>query len=411
MSTTSMRSLKVLIVTSDFSGPRNAPWLMDDLAAEFARIGHSVTILATDIRVPWPRGDNGEVQPGIRLFGAGPKKARSGLLGKVAGYGAAAWQLHTRAFKWAKQEDFDVVVYTSIGLFSWYFPRRLRSRLSTLRSAMVLWDFFPIQHIEIGRIGKGVPPNLLKALERQAIKGADAVVVMTPRNVEFMAAYHGDLKTRVAVAAPWSVLARDAFDSIETQRAMRTNANEFHLVWAGQMIEGRGLEVLFEAISGLEQEFPGLSTIVVGDGPKRRDFERMAASRKLKSVTFTGRLPRGVYRELLTDADAGVAITVPDVTIPTFSAKISEFCAYGVPVVVSIEDSSDAGDIIQAAGAGLSSKAGDVAELRKSIRTLIAAKADGRLSAYSFAARALFERELSATYAVETLIKAVGIST
>jgi glycosyltransferase involved in cell wall biosynthesis len=404
------RSLKVLIVTSDFSGPRKAPWLMDDLAEEFVRKGHSVSIMATDSKRPWPIGDNNEVMPGIRLFGSGPTRVRSGRLGKVLGYAATVWRLHTSGWQWAKRQHFDIVVYTSIGLFSWYFPRRLRSSQPTLRSAMVLWDFFPIQHIEIGRIGSRVPARLLKALERESIKGADAVVVMTPRNVEFMAKYHGEFKTRVAVAAPWSVLARVDFDAIESARAERTASTEFRLVWAGQMIEGRGLDVLFKALSSLEPEFPHLSTLVVGDGPKRDDFERMAASLDLKSVEFTGRLPRSVYRQMLTDADAGIAITVPNVTIPTFSAKISEFCAYGVPVIVSIEDSSDAGTIVSDAGAGLSSAAGDVAALSKSIRALLAAKAEGSLITYSQAARALFERELSAEYAVDTIIGAVGVS-
>jgi hypothetical protein len=109
---------------------------------------------------------------------------------------------------------------------------------------------------------------------------------------------------------------------------------------------------------------------------------------------------------MLTHADAGIAITVPNVTIPTFSAKISEFCAYGVPVVVSIESTSDAGMIIQSAGAGVTCVAGDVDGLKQSIASLLRAKQAGDLGNYSTAARRLFEEKLSVRFAVDTIISA-----
>jgi glycosyltransferase involved in cell wall biosynthesis len=402
------RPLKVLIVTGDYSGPRKSPWIMDDLAEEFVKQGHRVAIMAIDTKRPWPRGDNGEVAPGIGLYSAGPTTARSGLVGKILGYVGTIFRLHTSGYRWAASQNFDLVVYTSIGLFSWFFPKRLRARSAVRRSAMVLWDFFPIQHIEIGRMGTRVPPRILKALERFAIGGADAVVVMTPRNVEFIRKYHPGLTANIAVAAPWSVLDRARFDEIEKERAETSDPGEFRLLWAGQMIEGRGLDVLFTALKEVEVDFPGLVTVVVGDGPKREDFEQLAESLHLKSVRFAGRLPRSEYRKMLTNADAGIAITVPNVSIPTFSAKISEFCAYGVPVIVSIENSSDAGSIVQDAGAGLASEAGDVDALKASLRTLLAAKADGTLHRYSLSARELFERQLSAQFAVDTIVSAAS---
>jgi glycosyltransferase involved in cell wall biosynthesis len=398
--------LKVLILTSDYSGPRGAPWLMDDLVDEFVRRGHLVSVMAIDNKNPWRPGINLEVIPDVQLFGAGPGKRRVGTLGKLLNQVITAWRLHTSGYRWASRQNFDLIVYTSIGLFSWGFPRRLKMRGRVKRSAMVLWDFFPIQHIEIGRISRRIPAPPLKMLERQAIKRADALIVMTPANRAYLESYHRGLTARIAIAAPWSALPSDEFEVIEAERGRREDQQTFRLLWAGQMIEGRGLDVLFEALAELEITFPELTTVVVGDGPKRVAFEELSSSWGLTSVRFAGRLPRGEYRDMLTHADAGIAITVPNVTIPTFSAKISEFCAYGVPVIVSIEPSSDAGLIVQGAGAGVTSTAGDVIGLKQSLTTLLTAKKEGTLGTYSMAARRLFERELSVAFAVDTIISA-----
>ncbi|MET4583957.1 glycosyltransferase involved in cell wall biosynthesis [Conyzicola nivalis] len=377
---------------------------MDDLVDEFARAGHHVSVLAIDTKNPWAKGFQGEISPGVNLFSAGPQRKRSGAVGRLVNHATTLWRLHTAGFSWASKQEFDLVVYTSVGMFTWYFPRRLRASGGTKRSAMVLWDFFPIQHIEIGRIARWVPAGLLKYLERNALIGADAIVVMTPRNVDFLRRYHPGINARISIAAPWSNLDQAGFDQLEVQRYRRTSA-EFNLLWAGQMIEGRGLEVLFAALVQLEREHPDLVTTVVGDGPKREAFERSAAELGLKSVRFLGRLPRSDYRALLTDADAGIAITIPNVTIPTFSAKISEFCAYGVPVVVSIEDSSDAGQIVEDAGAGFSSSAGDVGALQDSISRLVNAKRDGTLQDISRSARALYTEKLSVEHATKVIIE------
>jgi len=85
---------------------------------------------------------------------------------------------------------------------------------------------------------------------------------------------------------------------------------------------------------------------------------------------------------------------VPNVSIPSFPSKIVDYCAAGLPVIVCIEDASDAGDIVAAANAGIKVAAGDEGALAQAIETMWQEHEQGTLAARGNAARALFVREL-----------------
>src|SRR5258708_13678137 len=188
--------MRVLSVTGGFGGVNRNPWLLDDLAVALADAGDDVDVLVYDTKIGRTAGLNPYSDKRIRVFGVGPTAVRKGSGGKLLSYLAAGWGLHRAGFEMVRRRRYDLCIYTSIGIFSWGFPARLRRKGIARRTLFVLWDFFPIHQLEIGRITQKVLHNPLRALEAQSMKNADVIAVMSPANEQSLRNNHPTVRPR-----------------------------------------------------------------------------------------------------------------------------------------------------------------------------------------------------------------------
>lgn len=396
--------LKVLVVTGQYAADGPNPWLLDDLCVELARVGHEVSVMVHDPKHgrPWAPIPSGS--PGLRAWSVGSTRDRQGRLQKIAGYLQAGVGLHTRGFRQVRDQSYDLCLYTSIAAFSWGFPSRVRRRGIATKLVLILWDFFPIHQIEIGRIRAKILSRPLKAIERLAIRRADVVALMTPANQDFFRAYHPGLCMETVIIPPWSSSGGRVPDNVEKR-------SRFTVIFGGQLAKGRGVETLLDAAARLQATGDAIDIVIAGDGTERQRLQDDAASRSLANVSFLGRLPRAQYRSVLERAHVGIAITVPGVTPPTFPSKIVEYCGVGLPVIVCVEPGSDAGDIVERYRAGIQVLAGDADGVTGAIRTLFLEYEHGRLTEWADSARELYRTELSTECAVDRLEAIVDPST
>ncbi|WP_349899461.1 glycosyltransferase [Parafrigoribacterium soli] len=273
----------------------------------------------------------------------------------------------------------------------------MRKHTIAKKLMLILWDFFPIHQLEIGRISRAWPTKPLKALERIAISRADVVALMTPANERFFRSYHPDLRSETIVIPPWSSSGSDE----ATERPAKFE--RFTVVFGGQLAKGRGVDTLLAAAALLQNTGEDIDITIAGDGTERMMLESEAERLHLKRVEFTGALPRTDYRALLQRAHVGLAITVAGVTPPSFPSKIVEYCGLGLPVVVCVEASSDAGTIVENSHAGISVPVGDAAGVANAIRTLYADFHDGIYTHWERRARRFYETKLSTNKAVERI--------
>lgn len=98
------------------------------------------------------------------------------------------------------------------------------------------------------------------------------------------------------------------------------------VVYFGKLIEQKGVHVLLDALEGVDTQ-----VVVVGFGPERERLERHARSRGVEAL-FTGPLEHRHLRHLLALADACV---VPSVFPEAFGMVAAEAAAAGCPPVVA----------------------------------------------------------------------------
>ena len=158
------------------------------------------------------------------------------------------------------------------------------------------------------------------------------------------------------------------------------------VVYFGKLIEQKGVQVLIDALAGLDA---GL--VVVGFGPERAALEERAEARGV-SALFTGPLEHRHLRHLLALADACV---VPSIFPEAFGMVAAEAAAAGCPPLVARHsglaevaagleaaypaklrhlaafDSGNAADLAQRLAELLSSSAEDRAALRAAARAAV----------------------------------------
>jgi glycosyltransferase involved in cell wall biosynthesis len=98
------------------------------------------------------------------------------------------------------------------------------------------------------------------------------------------------------------------------------------VVYFGKLIEQKGVHVLLDALRGLDAR-----VVVVGFGPERASLEGRAAENGVRAL-FTGPLDHRHLRHLLAFADA---CTVPSVFPEAFGMVAAEAAAAGCPPVVA----------------------------------------------------------------------------
>ena len=158
------------------------------------------------------------------------------------------------------------------------------------------------------------------------------------------------------------------------------------VVYFGKLIEQKGVQVLLEAMHGIDARL-----VVVGFGPYRETLERLAPARTL----FTGPLEHRHLVQLLPLADVTV---VPSIFPEAFGMVAAEAAAAGSPQLVARHSglAEVAAGLEAAYPPGLrhlaSFETGDPADLRRKLLELLALPAADREALREAARRAVVDR-------------------
>ena len=138
------------------------------------------------------------------------------------------------------------------------------------------------------------------------------------------------------------------------------------IVFAGRLVEGKGVAVLLDAFAALCRRLPGARLIIIGDGPMRARLEMQA--RRLGptgSIDFVGALPQRGLADYFRRATMAV---VPSLT-EGFGLVITEAMGCGCPVIAS--DIPAVHQSIESGVSGLLVPPGDANALQQAMRSLL----------------------------------------
>ncbi len=216
-------------------------------------------------------------------------------------------------------------------------------------------------------------------LLRRVLRAADRIIATSPRYVE---------------TSPWLRLAREkcvvvplGVDAARFTPPTSQPTSQPTLLFTGRLRYYKGLDTLLQALPAL----PDVRLTVVGDGPMRAEWERLADTLGLRDrVTFTGEVPDedlpGYYRA------AHVFVLPANARAEAFGTVLLEAMASGLPCVTT-EVGTGTSWVVQDGVTGLVVPPRDPRSLAEAIRSLL--DAPQRRVAMGQAARARVEAEFT----------------
>ena len=367
--------MNVLLITDSYPPEiRSAAELMHELAIELAMRGHNVTVVTS-----YPRynlSDKARTQTfeqvvledTIRVIRV--KNPPHHNVGKVR-RGLA--ELLLRRVLWRTVRNLvsapvdSVLVYSPPLPLAWVGARAKRAYGA--RFVLNAQDLFPQNAIDLGILRSRLLIRFFAGMERRAYRAADAVVVHSDGNREFLTNEKAVPEDKVSVIHNWIDV--DRFRAAQGKYRSRYGLDgRFVILFAGVMGPSQGLSLVIEAARRL-RHVSELVFLLVGDGGERETLQAAAKEHKLTNVMFQPFVSADEYPELVGSADVGLVCLSASNHTPVVPAKILGYMAAGIPVIAALQKSSDAHRLIAESNCGLSTVSDDPDNLVRMVEAIM----------------------------------------
>ena len=231
----------------------------------------------------------------------------------------------------------------------------------------VVWvqDLWPQSLSATGHVKNRHVLKLVEHVVRLIYRHVDLLLVQSEAFVAPVRALAGD--TRI-VYHPNSV--DDSFNAPARAPAPPVPGvgSGFCVLFAGNIGSAQGIDVIVEAATLLRDE-TGIDFVVLGDGSRRAWMAEQVSARGLRNVHLPGRFPVETMPAFMQQASA-LLVTLADEEIFSYTvpSKVQAYLAAGRPILACLN--GEGARLGEAAGAGLSVRAGDGAALATAVLRL-----------------------------------------
>jgi glycosyltransferase involved in cell wall biosynthesis/UDP-N-acetylmuramyl pentapeptide phosphotransferase/UDP-N-acetylglucosamine-1-phosphate transferase len=367
--------LRILFLSHYFHPEVNAPASrLHEHARRWTAAGHEVTVICPVPNAPQGRTFNGyrnslwheEVVDGIRVIRVWTfLAANRGRFRRVLNYlsymtSAVAALLLVRRH--------DVLVATAPQFFCG-MAGAIASLFRKETFVLEIRDLWPESIEAIGPHLPAPPLRALYAIARWMYSRAACVVTVGPGYAERLHSAHGISLSRIQVipnGVDATVFHPDAADR-ELLKSLGINGR-FVIVYMGTIGMAHGLEVVLLAAERLAAR-QDIAFLLAGDGADRGRLERLAQSRALRNVHFSGLIPKHQVPAMLGACDAClVHLRRRSLFESVLPSKLFEAFGCARPVLLGVE--GHAKGLLEEANAGLPFAPDDAEALAEAVRTL-----------------------------------------
>ena len=279
------------------------------------------------------------------------------------------------------------------GLTAW-----LLARLKRAPFLFEVRDLWPAFAIAMGVLRSPLLIRLSLWLEGFLYRRADRVMVNSPGFIDHV----------VQRGARWIELVPNGADPAMfdpdgngcTFRQQHGLDGKFVVLYAGAHGISNDLDVVLEAANHLRSH-ASVRFVLVGDGKEKAALQARAAALKLDNVLFLPPVPKNGMPQVLSAADACLAVLKPlDLYRTTYPNKVFDYMAAGRPVVLAIDGVIRT--VVESAQSGVFASPGDPQAMAQAVERLAADPAaarqqgtNGRLYISRYFARPALARQLT----------------
>jgi glycosyltransferase involved in cell wall biosynthesis len=203
--------------------------------------------------------------------------------------------------------------------------------IAKIRNAKVIYNSREIYAFIGGLRNKPFIQNIVTKVERFFIKKVDLVLTTGDMDSEFLKKLYSIRNVVTVRNIP--LYQKHAF-VVDFRKKYNIDANKLILLYQGIIVEGRGIALTIEAMKDL----PGAFFIVLGDGPQKSNYEKLAAQFGVSDrVVFAGAFKQNELFNYTAGADVGLTL-IENISISYYHAlpnKLFEYIMAELPVLSS----------------------------------------------------------------------------
>lgn len=367
--------MNIVMLCTKFSLVENDPWLTNELADALQGEGHSVTVINVDWAAKADEPDRHLVTTtGVQVVSIAPwcLCSQVPLLSQLVKWAGSSLRVVKILREQVKEKPVDLLVGFSPAV-TMALPLLWQRFMGRARSYMVLWDFFPHHQQQIGLISSRAIFRVAKWVENSLIRYFDHVGCMSPANVAYLKK-HYSLRARqqVHILPIWGKnVPVTTIDSREARLRAGLPLDRPVVIFGGQLVHGRGVEDLLDLARLAAQSGSHIHFLIMGSGTLE-GLVKEYLDEGHGNLTWIARVPRDEYLNIAQACNVALVCTVRDVDVPSFPSKTIDYLRLGLPIIASVEKSTDYGDFLAEQGVGVSVEAGQPSRLYACIEQVLA---------------------------------------
>lgn len=396
--------MRIALIADTFPPLRSSGAVqLRDLAIEFARQGHAVTVLVASPQQaePWLIENYQTVQV-LRL--RTPKTKDVSYLRRTLAELQMPFSMK-RNLRCSPLADlsFDAIVWYSPSIFFGPLINYLKSK-HQCPAYLIIRDIFPEWAVDMGLMSRSLPYFFFKAIANYQYSAANVVGVQTQGNKVYFEKWlvRGNGERKLEVLQNW--LADSAPTECSIRIAETRLAGRKIFVYAGNMGVAQGMAHIFEFVHAMQSR-QNIGFIFVGRGSDSQRMRGEAERRGLDNVLFFDEVnPEeipGLY------AQCHIGIVALDVRHKTHNipGKFISYMQSGLPVMALINPGNDLVSMIESNEVGVVSTEVEVACLITQAGVLLGILTSE--NALKENCKSLYERLFSPKNAVAQIVEAL----
>lgn len=320
-----------------------------DLAEEFARHGHVMTIMAPDIN---HQSLYVSQERGVRVVRVASKETQgvSNMLKKGIALATLALYFKKGYKKYLINEHFDWIFMPtppiSLSRFASYVKKRTGAKFY-----IILRDIHPQSVWSIGLLHNKLEYKFLDEQAQIGYEAADLIGCMSQRNIDFIHQQYLEMKMgKGVILYNWvQGLSSEKIDS--TARVKYGLNGKFVALFGGNLGKGQRIEnIVF--LAEHYRDCNDIVFLIIAKGVEKDHMVKIAQEKQLTNLKFVDYLPQADYLNVVRSVDLGLVSINERYEVPTCPSKAVSYMSMGIPVLAMINPNSDYGEMIENAGAG-----------------------------------------------------------
>lgn len=373
-----MTAMRVTIVSAVYPPePLTTGLTSDDLAAEIARRGHDVTVIA-----PFPNRPTGAFYPGHERAVLRIRRLSPGITAINTWHTLS--QSSSLKSRFVENISFGVTssVFLAcahrpdvIYLNTWpVFSQNLNGIVAAVRGVPLVCsvqDIYPETLINKAKlVESGVVARITRGLDCRFLRRCSRVVTISEGMRRFLIAKRDICADKVTTVPNWMPASR--FDSElprngAFRKAHGISSSAFLAVFAGTLTMSAGVGLFIDAAQILVDD-SRILILMVGDGTQRRWAESEISRRKLDNIRVVHPLRSEDVPEVQAAADVLLLSLTGEASQTAAPSKQIAYMLSGRPTLASVTEGSPPAELIRAANAGVVLPPDDSAALARCLR-------------------------------------------